>query len=226
MGRITGPVCRLCRRDGLKLFLKGTRCDSAKCPFEKKRGGAGGDKRSGQAGRSSVPLPPGMVQRRRPKPTDYGLHLREKQKVKHYYGVLERQFRNYFARAERGKTNTGEALMSLLERRLDNVVHRMGFAVSRAAARQAVQHGHITVNGRRVDIPSYLVRAGDVVRVKNRKKSLRLIHTMLAEVNRDVPDFLTRVDGGVPEGRVDRLPGADDVSLPVQANLIIELCSK
>jgi len=166
------------------------------------------------------------VQKRRPKPTDYGLHLREKQKVKHYYGVLERQFRTYFARAERGKGNTGETLMSLLERRLDNVVHRLGFAPSRAAARQLVLHGHITINGRRVDVPSYLVKAGDLVRVKNRSKSLQLVHASLAESRRDVPDFLSRLDGAIPEGRVDRLPAAEDVSIPVQANLIIELCSK
>lgn len=140
MGRITGPVCRLCRRDGLKLFLKGSRCDSPKCAFERR------------------PTPPGVQQKRRSKPTDYGLRLREKQKLKHYYGVLERQFRTYFARAERGKGNTGETLLSLLERRLDNVVHRLGFAASRAAARQMVMHGHITINGRRVDVPSYLVR--------------------------------------------------------------------
>jgi small subunit ribosomal protein S4 len=208
MGRITGPVCRLCRRDGLKLFLKGSRCDTPKCAFERR------------------PQPPGVLQKRRPKPTDYGLRLREKQKVKHYYGVLERQFRTYFARAARGKGNTGEALMTLLERRLDNVVHRLGFAASRAAARQMVMHGHITVNGHRVDIPSYLVRAGDLVRVKNRAKSLQLVHAALAEFRREVPDFLSRVEGGIPEARVDRLPGADDVSIPVQANLIIELCSK
>lgn len=208
MGRITGAVCRLCRRDGLKLFLKGSRCDTPKCAFER---------------RSS---PPGVVQKRRPKPTDYGLRLREKQKVKHYYGVLERQFRTYFDRAERGKGNTGESLMSLLERRLDNVVHRVGFGQSRAAARQMIVHGHITVNGRRVDVPSYLVRAGDVVRVKNRVKSLQLAHASLAESRRDVPDFLSRMEDGVPEVRVDRLPTSDDVSIPVQANLIIELCSK
>jgi small subunit ribosomal protein S4 len=208
MGRITGPVCRLCRRDGLKLFLKGSRCDTPKCAFERR------------------PTPPGVVQRRRPKATDYGLRLREKQKVKHYYGVLERQFRTYFARAERGKGNTGETLMSLLERRLDNVVHRLGFAPSRAAARQMVMHGHLTVNGRRVDVPSYLVRAGDTLRIKNRTKSLQLAHAALVEARRDVPDFLSRVEGGIPEGRVNRLPVADDVSLPVQANLIIELCSK
>jgi small subunit ribosomal protein S4 len=208
MGRITGPVCRLCRRDGLKLFLKGSRCDTPKCAFERRA------------------TPPGMVQKRRSKATDYGLRLREKQKVKHFYGVLERQFRTYFARAERGKGNTGETLMSLLERRLDNVVHRLGFASSRAAARQMVMHGHITVNGRRVDVPSYLVKAGDLVRVKNRVRSLQLVHAALADFRRDVPGFLSRGEGAVPEGRVDRLPASDDISLPVQANLIIELCSK
>jgi small subunit ribosomal protein S4 len=208
MGRITGPVCRLCRRDGLKLFLKGSRCDTPKCAFERRA------------------TPPGMVQKRRSKATDYGLRLREKQKVKHYYGVLERQFRTYFARAARGKGNTGETLMSLLERRLDNVVHRLGFAMSRAAARQMVMHGHITINGHRVDVPSYLVKAGDLVRVKNRKKSLQLVHGAIAEFRREVPDFLSRGDGAIPEGRVDRLPAAEDISIPVQANLIIELCSK
>ncbi len=208
MGRITGPVCRLCRRDGLKLFLKGSRCDTPKCAFERR------------------PAPPGVIQKRRPKPTDYGLRLREKQKVKHYYGVLERQFRTYFARAVRGKGNTGESLMAMLERRLDNVVHRLGFAASRAAARQLVMHGHVTINGRRLDIPSYLVKPGDLVRVKNRVKSLQLVHRALADFRRDVPDFLSRIEGAIPEARVDRLPGADDVSLPIQANLIIELCSK
>jgi len=208
MGRITGPVCRLCRRDGLKLFLKGSRCDTPKCAFERR------------------PTPPGVIQKRRPKPTDYGLRLREKQKVKHYYGVLERQFRTYFARAVRGKGNTGESLMALLERRLDNIVHRLGFAASRSAARQMVMHGHITINGRRLDIPSYLVKPGDLVRVKNRVKSLQLVHAAIAENRREVPDFLSRIEGAIPEARIDRLPGADDVSLPVQTNLIIELCSK
>ncbi|MBM4022632.1 MAG: 30S ribosomal protein S4 [Planctomycetes bacterium] len=208
MGRITGPVCRLCRRDGLKLFLKGNRCDTPKCAFERR------------------PAPPGVIQKRRPKSTDYGLRLREKQKVKHYYGVLERQFRTYFARAARGKGNTGEALLSLLERRLDNVVHRFGFAASRAAARQLIMHGHITLNGHRVDIPSHLVQAGDLVRVKNRAKSLQLVHATLSESRREVPDFLSRAEGAIPEGRVDRLPASEDVSVPVQVSLIIELCSK
>ncbi len=208
MARITGPVCKLCRRDGLKLFLKGTRCDTPKCAIERRD------------------VPPGQNQARRGKLTDYGLHLREKQKVKHYYGVLERQFRGYFAQAERGKGNTGEDLMSLLERRLDNIVHRLGFALSRAQARQIIGHGHITVNGRRVDISSYLVKAGDVIRAKNRPKSLQAVLANLSEAHRDVPEFLSRADGAIPEGRVSRLPAMEDVSIPVQPNLIIELCSK
>lgn len=200
----------MCRREGMKLFLKGYRCDSPKCAIERRDS------------------PPGQQQQgRRGKLTDYGVHLREKQKVKHYYGVLERQFRNYFTEASRSRGNTGDTLMSLLERRLDNVVHRLGFGLSRAQARQLVSHGHITVNGRRVDIPSYLVRPGDVVRVKNRPKSLQLVQANLSEHQREVPDFLSRTDGAaLPEGRVSRLPEAADVSLPVQTQLIIELCSK
>jgi len=164
---------------------------------------------------------------RRGKLTDYGIHLREKQKVKHYYGVLERQFRTYFAEAERSKGNTGASLMSLLERRLDNIVHRLGFGLSRAQARQLVMHGHITVNGRRLDIPSYLVKMGDVIRVKNRKKSLHAVQANLSEsTSRQVPDFLSRTEGALPEGRVSRLPEALDVSIPVQTQLIVELCSK
>lgn len=208
MARYTGPVCRLCRRDGMKLFLKGTRCDTPKCGFERRES------------------PPGQQQQRRGKLTDYGLHLREKQKLKHYYGVLERQFRRYFQLAVRTKGNTGNALLVMLERRLDNVVHRLGFGQSRSQARQMIRHGHITVNGRRVDIPSYEVRAGDAIRVKNREKSLDLIRGALAESNRDVPDYLSRSDSQIPEGIVGRLPAADDVSLPVQTQLIVELCSR
>ena len=208
MARHTGPVCRLCRRDGLKLFLKGTRCDTPKCAIERRD------------------LPPGMNQTRRAKLTDYGVHLREKQKVKHYYGVLERQFMGYFGRAEKGRGNTGETLMGLLERRLDNVVHRLGWGLSRSQARQLICHGHITVNGRRVDIPSYLVKAGDIVRVKNRAKSLQAVQANLSEFRRDVPDFLSSMEGPIPEGRINRLPTMEDVSIPVQANLIVELCSK
>ena len=208
MARYTGPVCRLCRRDGLKLFLKGTRCDTPKCAFERRES------------------PPGQQQQRRGKLTDYGQHLREKQKVKHYYGVLERQFRRYYQHAARVTGNTGDALMILLERRLDNVVHRLGFGLSRSQARQIIRHGHITVNGRRVDIPSYEVRAGDVIRAKNRAKSLDLVRAALAEGGRDVPDFLSRSEAQIPEGIVSRLPAMDDVSIPVQTQLIVELCSR
>ncbi|MCX7425276.1 MAG: 30S ribosomal protein S4 [Planctomycetia bacterium] len=208
MARYTGPVCRMCRREGAKLFLKGTRCDSPKCAVERREN------------------PPGSQSFRRGKMTDYAVHLREKQKVKHYFGVLEAQFRKYFRMAERTKGNTGQTLMSLLERRLDNVVHRLGFGQSRAQARQIVCHGHITVNGRRVDVPSYLVQPGDVLRVKNRPKSLEQVKNNLAEHTREVPDFLALVAGDVPEGHVLRLPEVQDVSIPVQPQLIVELCSR
>ena len=192
----------------MKLFLKGTRCDTPKCAFERRESA------------------PGMASFRRGKQTDYGIHLREKQKVKHHYGLLEKQFRKVFAEANKGKGNTGEALMSLLERRLDNVVYRLSFGLSRAQARLLVSHGHVTVNGRRVDIPSFVTRPGDVIRVKNRPKSLQLVQASLAESSRDVPEFLNRVDGPQPEGHVLRLPEAADVSIPVQPHLIVELCSK
>jgi small subunit ribosomal protein S4 len=146
--------------------------------------------------------------------------------VKHYYGVLERQFRRYFHQAGQSKGNTGNALLILLERRLDNVVHRLGFGQSRNQARQLVGHGHITVNGHRVDVPSYQVRVGDVIRVKNHAGSLDLVRGAMAENSRDVPDFLSRSDSQIPEGIVGRLPSAEDVSIPVQTQLIVELCSR
>jgi small subunit ribosomal protein S4 len=208
MARYNGPVCRLCRRDGVKLFLKGTRCDSPKCAIERRE------------------APPGMHQARRGKLTDYGLHLREKQKLKHYYGVLERQFRRYYQRAARSKGNTGNTLVTLLERRLDNIVCRLGFGQSRAQARQIIAHGHITVNGYRCNVPSYIVRVGDVIRVKNRKESLELVAGNLSQRRGDVPPFLTASDEGIPEGHVVRLPDVDDFSFPVQTQLIIELCSR
>ena len=192
----------------MKLFLKGSRCDTPKCGIERRE------------------QPPGQQQFRRGKQTDYGVHLREKQKVKHYYGVLERQFRRYFQKAERTKGNTGDVLMSLLERRLDNVVHRMGFGQSRAAARQLINHGHVTVNGRRCDVASYMVGVGDIIRVKNRAKSLDRVRASLAEGGRDVPDFLSVTESDIPEGVVGRLPQSEDVSIPIQTQLIIELCSR
>jgi small subunit ribosomal protein S4 len=208
MARQNGPVCRLCRREGQKLFLKGTRCDTSKCAFERRDS------------------PPGMNVARRGKLTDYGLHLREKQKVKNHYGLLERQFRKLFAMAEKGKGNTGERLMSLLERRLDNIVYRLGFGRSRAQSRLLITHGHIMVNGRRVGIPSFLTRPGDVVKVKSRPKSVQIVQANLAELSRDVPDFLNRVEGPQPEGQVLRVPEIADISIPVQPHLIVELCSK
>src|SRR3982751_1452801 len=189
MGRHIGPVCRLCRREGLKLFLKGTRCDSPKCAIDRREG------------------VPGMHQYRRGKPSEYSIRLREKQKVKRYYGIFERQFRKYFEMASRRPGNTGDALMSLIERRLDNVVTRLGFATSRAQARQIVRHGHVTVNGRKTDIPSYLVKPGDVVAVKDRERSKRLAGDALQmEGMPAVPDWLDRVRADPPEGRVSRLP--------------------
>src|ERR1700722_7303408 len=150
MARQIDPVCRLCRREGVKLFLKGSRCDSPKCAIERRDG------------------PPGMHQTRRGKTSEYGTRLREKQKLKRFYGILERQFRRYFELASRSTENTGEQLLAILERRLDNVVHRPGFAPSRAAARQMVAHGSVSVNGHSCNIPSMLLRANDLVQIKNK----------------------------------------------------------
>src|SRR4051812_40701583 len=155
MARTIDPVCRLCRREGMKLFLKGSRCESPKCAIDRRN------------------VAPGMHGYRRGKLSEYGIRLREKQKLKRFYGVMERQFRRYFSLATKSPENTGEVLLTIMERRLDNVVHRLGFAGSRPAARQLVLHGHITVNGRRCSIPSILVNANDVVAVKVRERSRR-----------------------------------------------------
>ncbi|MGL4593534.1 MAG: 30S ribosomal protein S4 [Thermoguttaceae bacterium] len=208
MARNTEAVCRKCRREGIKLCLKGSRCDTDKCAFTRHSN------------------PPGMHGARKSKMTDYGIHLREKQKVKNFYGVLEKQFRKYFAAAERIKGNTGKVLMGLLERRLDNIVYRLGFGSSRSQARQWVSHGHIQVNGRRVDIPSYSVRLGDVITVRNRPASLKSIKLVIDEGLREIPDFLFRDNADVPKGIVMRLPSVEDVTIPVDSALIVELCSK
>src|ERR1700758_2165048 len=163
MARHIDPVCKLCRREGIKLFLKGSRCDSPKCAIERRN----------QA--------PGMHWHRRGQPREYGIRLREKQKLKRFYGVFERQFRRYFALASRSKENTGEMLLTIMERRLDNVVCRLGFAQSRAAARQLVTHGHVLLNGRVATIPSLLVKAGDVITVKDRPQSVQLVRLNLQE---------------------------------------------
>lgn len=211
MARHIDPVCRLCRREGIKLYLKGSRCDSPKCAIERRN----------QA--------PGMHGQRRSKPSEYGIRLREKQKLKRFYGVLERQFRRYFALASRSTENTGEVLLTVMERRLDNVVHRLGFAPNRASARQLVAHGHIQLNGRACNIPSLLLKAGDTVTVKGRPRSLQLVKLHLQESPPPVPDFLERLGNDPPEGRMSRLPTRGDVDPRIQdirEQLIIEVCSR
>ncbi|MDD3586897.1 MAG: 30S ribosomal protein S4 [Thermoguttaceae bacterium] len=208
MARVLEAVCKRCRREGMKLFLKGARCESSLCAFDRR------------------PTPPGMHGFKRGKMSDYGMHLREKQKVKTFYGVLEKQFRKYYQMAERAKGNTGKVLMTILERRLDNVVYRLGFGASRAQARQLVAHGHILVNGRRVDIPSFLVRPGDVISVRDRKASLDLAKIALESVKQPVPEFLVRNEGDTPSGVVMREPVPEEVSIKVEPQLIVELCSK
>ena len=210
MARILGAVCRKCRREGMKLFLKGSRCNSDRCAFQRRQ------------------TPPGMhgLQARRSKMTDYGIHLREKQKVKNFYGVLEKQFRKYYDMADRAKGNTGTNLMSILECRLDNVVYRLGFGASRAQARQLISHGHVLVNDRRVDIASYLVRPGDVISLKNRKNILEMVKGTIQEALAPVPEFLVRTEGEIPQGVMLRKPVQEDVSIDVQPQLIVELCSK
>ena len=208
MARHTEAVCRLCRREGMKLFLKGQRCFSDKCSLSRRD------------------YPPGVHAQRRVKITDYGLRLREKQKLKRIYGVLERQFRLYFKEAERMKGNTGENLLSLLERRLDNVVLASGFALSRNQARQMINHGHFQVNGRRVDVASIRVRPGDVIGVRTAEKTKKLVDEAL-EMNKSqsVPDWLSVVSDA-KETKVVTLPRRDHVPHPIQEQLIIELCSK
>ena len=209
MARYAGPVCRLCRREGMKLFLKGERCHAEKCAVERRN------------------VPPGHHGKgRKAKLQGYGLQLREKQRVKRMYGVLERQFRRYFHEADRRRGITGETLLQLLESRLDNVVYRLGFAASRPQARQLVRHGHFLVNGRRADIPSYSLRAGDRVSVKPKSANNPAIAYAREEVKgRGIPEWLElAVDG--QEGRYASVPTREQLNLPVQEQLIVELYSK
>jgi len=207
MARHTGPKCRLCRREGQKLFLKGARCESTKCSVDRRD------------------QPPGVHAWRRGRRSDYGQQLREKQKLKRLYGVFERQFRRYFDRASRAR-NTGDMLLQLLERRLDNVVTRLGLAASRPSARQFITHGHITVNGRKVDRPSYQVRAGAVVGVKPVERSQKLIRAAFEACKGRTAATWLSFDEAKLEGKVESLPTRDDASIPIEQNLIIELCSK
>jgi small subunit ribosomal protein S4 len=208
MARYTGADCRLCRREGIKLFLKGDRCYSDKCGVEKR------------------PYPPGQAGKKRPRDSEYRVQLREKQRAKRLYGLLEKQFAGYYTIASAQKGITGENLLRLLESRLDNVVYRLGFAKSRDEARQVVRHGHITVNGRRVDIPSYRVRAGEVVAVAPKSKDLLVIKTsLIASEKIEVPGWL-EVDIENLQGKVLALPTRDQIDAPVREQLIVELYSK
>jgi small subunit ribosomal protein S4 len=208
MARYTGPSCKLCRRERQKLFLKGSKCQTDKCPIESRN------------------YPPGMHGlSRRMKFSEYGVQLREKQKVKRIYGLLETQFRNYFDEANRQKGVTGENLIALLERRLDNVVYRLGFAPSRKAARQLVLHRHLMVNGRVVNIPSFLLSPGDIIEVKEKSKKMDAIHNSLRRTKDKLYEWL-EVDKAKLSGTFVQLPQRDEVPLNVNEQLIVELYSK
>lgn len=210
MARYNDAVCRLCRREGMKLFLKGERCFKEKCSFETRKG-----KIPGQHGGGKTK-----------KPTGYAVQLREKQKVKRIYGVLEKQFRLYFERAERKKGVTGHNLLAILEQRLDNVVYRLGFAPSRAAARQMVMHGHVQVDGRRVDIPSFQTKAGQSIDLSDRAKNNELVKTSVDTAQgRGIPKWLT-LDANAFKGQVISTPTREDVPLDINEQLIVELYSK
>lgn len=208
MARYTGSSCKLCRREKQKLFLKGTKCHSEKCPIESRN------------------YPPGQHGlSRRTKFSEYGVQLREKQKIKRMYGLLETQFRNYFEKANRLKGVTGENLVQMLERRLDNVVFRLGFAPSRKAARQLVLHGHLQVNGRNVNIPSFLLVPGDVVSVRDKSKKLDVIHNSLRRTKDNLYNWL-QVEKATLTGTFLQMPSRADVPLNANEQLIVELYSK
>lgn len=208
MARYVGPQCRLCRREGEKLFLKGIRCDTVKCGISKRK------------------YPPGQSSWGKGKLSKYGVQFREKQKLRRFYGILERQFANYYRKAEKQKGNTGENLLTLLERRIDNALYLISFATSRANARQIIRHGHITVNGRKVDVPSYLLKVGDVIKPKNAELSQNIIKSNIELVKgRNIPAWIDFRNDTL-EGVVTQLPMRDDISVPIQEQLIIELCSK
>lgn len=208
MARYREALCRLCRREGMKLFLKGTRCYTEKCAFERRK------------------YPPGQHGHNKGKLSDYGLQLREKQKVKRMYGVMERQFKNYFEKATKMKGVTGENLLKLLERRIDNAVYRMGFALNRRQARQLVRHGFFMVNGIKVDIPSFLLRPGDVIELNQAGKESEIIKENL--VLNEQKGFPAWVEVNIEEMKAKfvRIPERDEMQLPVQEQLIVEFYSK
>ncbi|HHU87717.1 MAG: 30S ribosomal protein S4 [Pelotomaculaceae bacterium] len=208
MARYKDSVCRLCRREGLKLYLKGDRCYTPRCAVERRA------------------YAPGEHGQGRKKVSEYGLQLREKQKTRRMYGILEGQFRRYFDKAERQPGVTGENLLRLLERRLDNVIYRLGLGSSRNEARQLVRHGHFTVNGRKVNIPSYLLRAGDVITVRNKSKESQRVKELLERAADRTPPAWLEYDADQATGRVVALPAREQIDAPVQEHLIVELYSR
>ena len=206
MARYTGPSCKLCRREGMKLFLKGERCLTEKCAIERRS------------------YPPGEHGRGRIKQSEYLLQLREKQKARRYYGLLEKQFRNYYEKAARGSGVSGENLLRLLETRLDNVIYRLGFAASRSQARQLVRHGHFQVNGRRVNIPSFQVKANDIITLKTGSPAEQVVRDA-TDLTASVAPWLQADHDGLT-GKILKLPDREDIDTPVQESLIVELYSK
>lgn len=208
MARYKGSVCRLCRREGLKLYLKGSRCYTDKCAIDRRQ------------------YPPGQHGQRRSKVSDYGLQLREKQKIKRLYGLLETQFRGYFHKADQRKGVTAENLLGFLETRLDNLVYRLGFCDSRNEARQFVRHGHFLVNGKKVSIPSYLAKPGDEVSVREKSRKLKRINESLEAVDRRGVPLWLELDKGNFSGKVKSLPSREELTIPMQEQLVVELYSR
>ncbi len=206
MSRYTGPVCKICRREGMKLFEKGEKCYTEKCEVEKRN------------------YPPGVHVETRTKMTEYGIRLREKQKVKRLYGLTENQFKRFFVMAEKTKGVTGTNLLVFLERRLDNMVYRLGFAVSRKEARQVVSHSHVSVNGKTVNIPSYLVREGDAINVRH-KELPSVKNALESVVRRGLPSWL-ELDKEAMTGKIRLLPTREDISVPIKEQLIVEYYSR
>ena len=208
MARYRGSVCRLCRREGIKLYLKGSRCETEKCAIEKRA------------------YPPGQHGQERSKFSEYGVQLREKQKVKRIYGVLEKPFRNYFFAADKKKGVTGENLLQSLELRFDNVIYRMGLAPSRNAARQLVRHKHFTVNGKKMDVPSYILRQGDIITPNPSKSKKKPVNDAIANIkNKTLPEWLA-FDTDSKQGIIQAMPTREDVKLPIEEQLIVELYSR
>jgi small subunit ribosomal protein S4 len=209
MARMVGAECKLCRREGMKLFLKGNKCTTDKCAFERRN------------------YPPGQHSDARSKLSDYGKQLREKQKLRRIYGILERQFRNYYEAASHKRGVTGEILLQLLERRLDNIVYRMGFCINRLVSRQLVAHGHLRVNGRKVDIPSYQVKVGDEISFREKSKTLSLLQHAIETLPRrgGVPTWL-EVNHDTLTGKLIKIPSKEEMAVPVEEQLVVELYSK